>query len=98
MANGYVSSFLLITYLPILITMRAITKKEDQRLRQLLLRLRMRHPQRQSRQLWGFVSFSPIRYKQRKAPSKPNHSSPTPQAPKSPWLITSRSARRSRQT
>lgn len=68
LVSGYVSVFVLIAYIPILVTLRAITKKDDQRLRQLFLRLKMRHFQRQSRQLWGAVSYSPIRYKQRKAP------------------------------
>ena len=63
--SGYVSLFIVMTYIPILLTMREVTKKDDQRLRQLVMRLRMRHRQQKSRLLWGAVSFSPIRYKQR---------------------------------
>ena len=64
--SPYVSLFLLIAYIPILITLRQITKRDDQRLRQLMMRMRMRVRQRAGRQLWGAVSFSPIRYKRRK--------------------------------
>ena len=64
--SPYVSLFLLIAYIPILITLRQITKRDDQRLRQLMMRMRMRVRQQAGRQLWGAVSFSPIRYKRRK--------------------------------
>lgn len=65
LANGYVALLVAMTYLPILLTMRAITRKDDQRLRQVILRIRMRHRQILTRRLWGAVSYSPIRYKQR---------------------------------
>jgi type IV secretion system protein VirB3 len=66
--SGYVALFLLMVYLPLLLTMRAITRKDDQRLRQLMLRLRMRVRHGRSRHMWGAYSYSPIDYKKRKAP------------------------------
>lgn len=42
---------------------RRISKFDDQRLLQLLLRVRMRGPQRGSRLSWGAVSFSPFKNK-----------------------------------
>ena len=63
--SGYLALFLLMAYLPVLITMREITKKDDQRLRQMMLRLRMRWRQRRTRHLWGAISYSPLRYKRR---------------------------------
>jgi type IV secretion system protein VirB3 len=44
--------------------MRQITKQDDQRLRQVLMRLRMRH-RHFNRALWGAVSYSPLRFKRR---------------------------------
>ncbi len=67
LVSPYVSLFLFFAYVPIFITLRHITKKDDQRLHQMLMRARMRVRQRAGRALWGSVSFSPIRYKQRKA-------------------------------
>lgn len=62
----YLALFVVMAYIPILITMRQVTKRDDQRLRQLLLRARMRFGQQSARQLWGAISFSPLRYKGRK--------------------------------
>lgn len=61
----YVSLTLGMAYIPILITMRQITKKDDQRLRQMLMRARMRFRHQSGRSLWGATSYSPIRYKKR---------------------------------
>lgn len=66
LVSGYVSLFLVMAYVPLFVTMRAVTKKDDQRLRQLLMRARMRVRQQASRQTWGAISFSPLRYKRRK--------------------------------
>ncbi|MDQ1829846.1 type IV secretion system protein VirB3 [Massilia scottii] len=66
LVSGYVSLFLVMAYFPIFVTMRAVTKKDDQRLRQMLMRARMRVRQQAGRQIWGAISFSPIRYKRRK--------------------------------
>ncbi|PLX76769.1 MAG: type IV secretion system protein VirB3 [Azoarcus sp.] len=67
LVSGYVSLLLVIAYITIVITMREITKKDDQRLRQMMMRARMRVRQRAGRLLWGAISYSPIRYKRRKA-------------------------------
>ena len=48
------------------VTMRAITRKDDQRLKQVLLRVGIRVSQR-NHWRWRAISFSPIRYKRRKS-------------------------------
>ena len=63
--SGYFSLFLCMAYAAVLIAMREVTKKDDQRLRQLMLRLKMRHRQQAARKAWGAVSYSPLRYKKR---------------------------------
>jgi type IV secretion system protein VirB3 len=45
--------------------MRAVTKKDDQRLRQLLMRLRRRFLRGHVRRRWGAYTYSPYRCKQR---------------------------------
>lgn len=65
LASAYVALFLVMAYIPILVTMREVTKKDDQRLRQLLMRARMRVRQRAGLRGWGAVSYSPLRYKRR---------------------------------
>lgn len=67
LVSGYVTLVLAIAYVPLVLTMKQITKKDDQRLRQWMMRLQMRVRQRPGRALWGAISFSPIRYKKRKA-------------------------------
>jgi type IV secretion system protein VirB3 len=52
-------------YIPLLAAMREVTKKDDQRLRQLMMRLKMRYRQQAARKTWGAVSYSPLRYKKR---------------------------------
>lgn len=66
MVSGYVALLLLISYVPLFLTMRAITKKDDQRLRQIMMRARMRVRQIAGRRIWGAVSYSPLRFKKRK--------------------------------
>jgi len=55
---------ILIVVVPLLITMRNVTKKDDQRLAQLMLWCVMRLVNR-TRRFWGATSYSPIRYKRR---------------------------------
>ena len=62
--NGYVSLVVLLSYIGVVVVLRAMTKKDDQRLRQMILRLRMR-VRHANKVLWGAVSFSPLRYKRR---------------------------------
>jgi type IV secretion system protein VirB3 len=66
LVSPYVSLYLAMIYVPILITMRQITKKDDQRLHQMMMRLRMRLRHAQGRRLWGATSFAPLRFKKRK--------------------------------
>jgi type IV secretion system protein VirB3 len=66
LVSVYVSLFLIIAYVPIVVTMRQITKKDDQRLRQMLLRARMRVRHAAGREFWSAISYSPIRIKKRK--------------------------------
>ena len=66
LVSGYVSVLLIVVYIPVVLTMQQITKKDDQRLRQMIMLARMRVRQRAGRQLWGSISYSPIRYKRRK--------------------------------
>jgi len=63
--SGYLALFIALAYVPVLVAMRAATKKDDQRLRQLMLQLRMRWQQRDARRFWGAYSYSPLRYKRR---------------------------------
>jgi type IV secretion system protein VirB3 len=67
LVSPYVSLFLAMIYVPILVTMRQITKKDDQRLRQMMMRARMRFRHSPGRGIWGATSFSPLRYKKRRA-------------------------------
>ncbi len=63
LAGAYLGMLVSMPYVPILLTMRAVTKKDDQRLHQLLKRARMRTRQVTSRRQWSVVSYSPLRYK-----------------------------------
>ena len=65
LVSGYVSLFLVIAYIPVCVTMRQVTKKDDQRLHQLLMRSRMRFRQLSGRALWGAASYAPLRLKKR---------------------------------
>ncbi|MEX3960292.1 type IV secretion system protein VirB3 [Trinickia sp. EG282A] len=49
---------------PVYITMRVMTRRDDQRLAQYALRFRMRLQQR-NRQFWGTHSYVPVRLKRR---------------------------------
>ncbi|BEV13140.1 VirB3 family type IV secretion system protein (plasmid) [Asticcacaulis sp. DW145] len=61
-----VSVFLILTYVPLFLTLRQITKKDDQRLAQLLMRARMRHRHGAGRKFWKAVSYGPMTYTKRK--------------------------------
>jgi type IV secretion system protein VirB3 len=65
LVSGYLSLFLVTVYIPLCVTMRQVTKKDDQRLHQLLKRTQMRFRQISGRALWGAASYAPIRYKKR---------------------------------
>ena len=57
LVSGYLSLFLLLMAIPVIVTMREMTKKDDQRLRQVLMRARMRLRHRASRRTWGAISY-----------------------------------------
>lgn len=58
---GVVMLFLII---PVFITMRVVTKRDDQRLHQWALRGRLALTQR-NRRFWGVHAYAPIRFKRR---------------------------------
>ena len=64
LVSAYFLLAVVVVYIPALMFMRDATKADDQRLRQLFLRLRMR-ARAANRRLWGAVSYSPLRYKRR---------------------------------
>lgn len=55
----------LVLMIPIFIVMKVISKFDDQRLMQHVLRLQMSLRHRNT-QFWGAKSYAPVRYKQRK--------------------------------
>ncbi len=55
---------LLFVMIPVFVGMRTVTKRDDQRLRQLALRLQMTLRQR-NRAFWLARSYAPIRFKKR---------------------------------
>lgn len=65
LVNNYLALFIALAYAPVLVTMRNVTKKDDQRLRQLALQVRMRWRQYLTRRQWGAYTYSPLRYKRR---------------------------------
>ena len=66
LVSGYVSLFLLLIAIPGVVTMREMTKKDDQRLRQMLMRARMRLRHRASRRTWRAISYGPHKFKRRR--------------------------------
>lgn len=64
--SGYVSLFIVLMAIPVVVTMREITKKDDQRLRQVMMRARMRLRHLASRATWGAISYGPLKFKMRR--------------------------------
>lgn len=64
LVSPYATLSLALAYVPTLIGMRQATKKDDQRLKQILLRARLRY-RHGNKAMWGAISFSPLRYKKR---------------------------------
>ena len=60
--SGYVSLFMVLMAIPVVVTMREITKKDDQRLRQVMMRARMRLRHGPSRAIWGAISYGPLTF------------------------------------
>jgi type IV secretion system protein VirB3 len=63
--SAYLALFLIMVYLPIYAAMRAMSRKDDQRLHQMMLRARMRTRHR-NRTVWGAISYCPLRLAKRK--------------------------------
>ena len=66
LVSGYLSLFILFVTIPVVVTMREMTKKDDQRLRQVLMRARMRLRHRASRRSWGAISYGPLTFTRRR--------------------------------
>ena len=64
LVSPYVGLVVVLTYIPLLVWMRTVSKRDDQRLKQIMMRARMRIRQ-SSKQRWGSISYSPLRYKKR---------------------------------
>jgi type IV secretion system protein VirB3 len=64
--SGYVSLFLVLVTIPVVVSMRQITKKDDQRLRQVMMRARMRLRHLASRATWGAISYGPLKFTKRR--------------------------------
>jgi len=64
--SGYVSLFMVLMAIPVVVTMREIAKKDDQRLRQVMMRARMRLRHLASRATWGAISYGPLKFKMRR--------------------------------
>ena len=63
--SPYISIAVVTAYVPIYAWMRLITKSDDQRLNQLVLRLRMRARMQAGRRAWGALTYTPVIYKRR---------------------------------
>ncbi len=63
--SPYISIAVTAVYVPIYAWMRIVTKADDQRLNQLILRLRMRLRMQRGRRFWGALTYTPIRFKKR---------------------------------
>ena len=66
LVSGYLSLFILFVTIPVVVAMREMTKKDDQRLRQVMMRTRMRLRHRASRRAWGAISYGPLNFKWRR--------------------------------
>lgn len=66
LVSGFVTLLLLFFYVPLIIALRIITQRDDQRLRQMWMQARMRFRMASSRQRWGAISYSPLKYKKRR--------------------------------
>lgn len=67
LVSGYISLGLVLSAIPILLWMRQTTKTDDQRLRQVMMRARMRLRHHPGRATWGAISYSPLSWKSRRS-------------------------------
>jgi type IV secretion system protein VirB3 len=63
--NAFISVAVVTVYAPIYAWMRIITKSDDQRLNQMILRLRLRLRMQGAHRLWSAVTYTPIKLKKR---------------------------------
>ncbi len=63
--SPYISIAVITLYIPTYAWMRIVTKSDDQKLNQLVLRLRLRTHMRGSRRFWGAVTYFPLSLKKR---------------------------------
>nr|WP_302565435.1 VirB3 family type IV secretion system protein [Burkholderia metallica] len=64
MASAALGVAIVLLIVPVFATMRMITRQDDQRLAQRMLRAKMRLHQR-NRRFWGAHAYAPIRFKAR---------------------------------
>lgn len=64
--SGYASLIVAVIYVPLFLSMREITRRDDQRLRQMMMRARMRVRHGAGFKHWGAISFSPLMLKKRR--------------------------------
>ncbi len=67
LVSGYVSLGLVSVTIPIVLWMRQTTKTDDQRLRQVMMRARMRLRHGPSRVTWGAISYGPLTWERRRS-------------------------------
>ncbi len=67
LVSGYMSLGLVLSAIPIVLWMRQTTKTDDQRLRQVMMRVRMRLRHGPSRAMWGSISYGPLSWKIRRS-------------------------------
>ena len=70
LVSGYVSLGIVLSAIPLVLWMRQTTKADDQRLRQVLMRARMRLRHGPSRATWGAISYGPLSWKSRHSKRK----------------------------
>lgn len=63
--SPYIAIAVITFYAPAYAWMRVVTKTDDQRLNQFLLRLRMRARLRGARRQWGALTYTPLVLKRR---------------------------------
>ena len=63
--SAYISIAVITVFIPVFMWMRVMTKADDQRLNQLILRLRMRVRLQRSRRHWGAFTYTPFAFKKR---------------------------------
>ena len=67
LVSGYLSLGIMLSTIPLVLWMRQTTKTDDQRLRQVMMRARMRLRHGSSRATWGAISYGPLSWKTRRS-------------------------------